>query len=74
MDQDGHVKIIVDDDVCLRILNGVAKRCGGTVRIATVTRLELSLPNTISPYPPRSRFDRHAGTTPKAMGVLRVRG
>lgn len=74
MDQHGHVTIMVDDDVCLRILNGVVKNCGGTVRVATATWLELMLSNTISPYPQRPRSDRRASTMPEAMGVLTVRG
>ncbi len=74
MDQNGHLTIVVDDDVCLRILSGVAERCGSSVRVATATWLELVLPDTLSPYQPRSRSDRRASTTRKAMGVLPVRG
>ena len=69
MDQYEHVTITVDDDACLRILSSVAERCGGSVKLAVVTRLELTLPNA-----PRSRSDRRTGGTPKAAEALPIRG
>ncbi|MGE5269428.1 MAG: hypothetical protein ACM3JG_07115 [Thiohalocapsa sp.] len=44
MASNGHVRIVVDDDVSLRILSGVAGRCGGRVRVAQITWLELTVP------------------------------
>ena len=68
VDPDGHVTIMVNDDVPLRILSRVATICGSTVRVAAATRPEVMPPNTKSP--PRSGSDRRTSTTPNAMGVL----
>lgn len=74
MDQHEHVTIMVDDDACLNILSSVAERCGASVKVAVVTRLALMVPKNISAYPPRSRSDRPARTTPKELGALPARG
>ena len=73
MDQQGHVTIIVDDDVCLSILCEVAERCGGTARFVTAPRLELVLPDPVSPHT-RFQPDGHARAMPEVMRVLAVRG
>ena len=53
----GQVTIVVDDDASLRILSNIAKRCGGRVRVATVTWLELTVPEAAAPDGPPARAD-----------------
>ncbi|HEV2186874.1 MAG TPA: hypothetical protein VGR70_06685 [Stellaceae bacterium] len=69
-----HVTITVDDDACLGILSKVAERCGVTVQVAVVARLESMLPDTTSPRASRSRSDARVSATSEAMAVLPVRG
>ena len=74
MNPNKHVTITVDDDACLGILSKVAERCGVSVQVAVVARLEAMLPNTASPRGSRSRSDALVSTTPEAAEVLPVHG
>ena len=69
-----HVTITVDDDACLGILSRVAERCGVSVQVAVVARLEAMLPNSTSPRGSRSRSDARVRATPEAEEVLPVHG
>jgi hypothetical protein len=72
MKRHGHVTIMVDDDTCLRIMCGVAERCGANVTSATATRLQLLLPNPAAPDALWRRPDRHAKATAETMGLFRL--
>ena len=71
MNRHGHVTILVDDDVSLSIMRGVAERCGGCVRGAAAG-LELTLPHSRPAYPPELAADRRPAAIPETIGVYRI--
>ena len=68
-----HVTIVVDDDVCLRILSGVAQGCGGTIRVDRASRLELTLPNNPSGGTSRPRREEAPATILEGVDAFRIR-
>ncbi len=72
VNQHGHVTIVVDDDVSLNIMRGVAERCGGRIRGAAAG-LELTLPHARPAYTPECEAVRRPAEIPEPIGVFRIR-